>query len=48
MYSPVPSRRPSASNSPNIDSTTVDNNVAGNLAWTLRQQHIRAGTELKQ
>jgi len=47
MYSPAPSRRPSGSNSPTIDSPTADNNVAGNLAWTLHQQHIRAGIELK-
>jgi len=48
MSSPAPSRRPSGSNSPTIDSLTADNNVTGNLAWTLHQQHIRAGTELKQ
>jgi len=48
MYSPAPSRRPSGSNSPTVDNPTADNNVAGNLARTLHQQHIRAGTELKQ
>jgi hypothetical protein len=48
MYSPVPSRRPSGSNSPTTDSPTAGSNVASNLAWTLHQQHIRAGTELKQ
>jgi hypothetical protein len=48
MYDPAPSRRPSGSNSPTNDGPTTDNNVAGNLAWTLHQKHIRAGRELKQ
>ncbi|GFG30500.1 hypothetical protein Cfor_08123, partial [Coptotermes formosanus] len=43
MYDPAPSRRPSGSNSVTNDSPTADNNVAGNLAWTLHQKHVRAG-----
>jgi hypothetical protein len=42
-YDPVPNRRPSGSSSPTNDSPTGDNNAAGNLAFTLHQQHIRAG-----
>jgi hypothetical protein len=41
-YDTAPSRRPSGSNSPTNDSPTGDN-AAGNLAFTLHQQHMRAG-----
>lgn len=40
-----PSRRPSGSSSPTNDSPTGDSNAAGNLAFTLHQQHIRAGMD---
>jgi hypothetical protein len=42
-YDPAPSRRPSGSNSPTDDSPTEDDDTAGNLAFILHQQHMRAG-----
>jgi hypothetical protein len=44
-FDAAPSRRPSGSNSPTNDSPTGDNNAAGNLAFTLHQQHMRAGMD---
>lgn len=44
-HNPAPNRRPSGSSSPTNDSPTGDNNAAGNLAFTLHQQHIRAGMD---
>jgi hypothetical protein len=44
-YNPAPNPRPSGSSSPTNDSPTGDNNAAGNLAFTLHQQHIRAGMD---
>jgi len=43
VYDPVPNNRTSGSNSPIADSPTRDNNAAGTMAWTIRQQHIRTG-----